>query len=181
MSDYDALNIKTESLKEAEDLIFKHNERIAALDRHRIPHNMGDIDMDAWAERFDAVIDNNELVQNVNGHERRAVAYSPGYGAGWSTWNSDIISPVDARNNLFVLTVKECYDTVSSGVLSGVKEEVEDLFYLTHPEIDEEENYVSLHGLDKTFIEWIDRSRKFIIDEYDGYESLSFADEINWF
>lgn len=170
------------------------NARIDALDHYHIPHDsMGNIDMDEWASRFDAVIDSNELIKTIDGEQFRAVSTSSGYGDGWSTWNKGLISPVDARNNLFILTVKEIFKSLPEGSIQKVsEEELERLFFLTHPDIDSEENYVFLHGItrgvcvewinrDKKFIvEWGDRNSNFIVDKFSGAESIIFSDEIEW-
>lgn len=162
------------------------NNRIAVLNRFCVPHDgKGNIDMDEWADRFDTVIENNELVRNINGKKRRAVSISSDYGAGWSTLNEGFISPVDARNNLFVLTAKELYKHASIRMISIIDQarEIKDLFYATHPDINREGLNVTVTPgvLQEVSIEWIDCDRKFIVDEYDGFESLTFADEIKWF
>ena len=85
-----------------------------------------------------------------------AVAVSYGYGAGWSTWND--IDPMDGRfNQLF---------------LDGKIKEIE--------RICEEEELGYAGGAADVSIEWIPVGIKFVIEEYDGAESLCEIDDYNW-
>lgn len=85
-----------------------------------------------------------------------AVAVSVGYGAGWSTWND--IDPMDARfNQLF---------------LGGKVDEV--------VRICEEENLGYAGGASQVRIEWVPVGTQFVIDEYDGAESLMTIDDYDW-
>ena len=85
-----------------------------------------------------------------------AVAVSGGYGAGWSTWNE--VSPMDARfNQLF---------------LDGKFEEAVELC-----------NKLDLGyagGVDSVYIEWVPVGTRFVINEYDGAESLQTIDDFHW-
>ena len=85
-----------------------------------------------------------------------AVAVSYGFGAGWSTWND--ISPMDARfNQLF---------------LDGKVDEVS--------RICDEEDLGYAGGAEDVVIEWVPVGTKFVINEYDGSESLETIDEFRW-
>lgn len=85
-----------------------------------------------------------------------AVAVSYGYGAGWSTWND--IDPMDARfNQLF---------------LDGKIDEVR--------RICDEEDLGYAGGAADVEIEWIPVGTKFVIEEYDGSESLMAVEEYDW-
>ena len=82
-----------------------------------------------------------------------AVAVSPGYGAGWSTWND--IDPRDARlNQLF---------------LDGNVDEVQ--------RICDEEGLGYAGGARDVEIFWVPEGTQFRIDEYDGSESLVTTDD----
>lgn len=79
-----------------------------------------------------------------------AVIVSPGFGAGWSTWADDESVAVFAPD-------------VVAWIEAG------------KPEIDVGEKfgkYGYLGGLGDAEIEWIPKGSRFIIDEYDGSESL---------
>ena len=85
-----------------------------------------------------------------------AVAVSGGYGAGWSTWND--ISPTDARfNQLF---------------LDGEFDEV--------IRICDEEGLGYAGGARDVRIVWVPVETRFVIDEYDGSESLMTIDDYEW-
>jgi len=85
-----------------------------------------------------------------------AVAVSYGFGAGWSTWNG--INPMDARFNTLFL----------NGEIGEIKKicEAEDLGYAG--------------GAEDVSIEWIPVGTKFVIEEYDGAESLMEIQEYDW-
>ena len=85
-----------------------------------------------------------------------AVAVSYGYGAGWSTWNG--INPMDARFNTLFL----------NGEIDEIKK------------ICEEEDLGYAGGAEDVTIEWIPVGIKFVIEEYDGAESINEIDDYNW-
>jgi hypothetical protein len=92
---------------------------------------------------------------------RVAVLYSPGYGAGWSTWNPDhpemIFDPglVDL-------------------VLAGNEEKI--LAYVTLRWT----GAVVRSGVDDLEIEWVPEGVEFVIEEYDGAETIVFKNEVKW-
>ena len=59
------------------------------IQEKNIPLQDGKVDVDAWAESLGYRVENDQLMDG----DFRAVAISPGYGAGWSTWND--FSPLD--------------------------------------------------------------------------------------
>ena len=85
-----------------------------------------------------------------------AVAVSPGFGAGWSTWNE--VDPMDARFNQLFLDGK----------------------YLEADRLCEELELGYSGGAHDVIIKWVPQFTKFIINEYDGSESIQFIHEINW-
>jgi hypothetical protein len=93
----------------------------------------------------------NEKIVNEKGEV--AVAISPEYGAGWSTWEG--VSPFDPEFNLLII--------------EGKIEEAKSLA-----------NEMGIHsgGLDGIKIEWIPKNTEFIIDEYDGAESIKPIKEL---
>lgn len=84
-----------------------------------------------------------------------AVIVSPGFGAGWSTWNSKygekiVFDPVLAQMIL---------DEKGSEELNAYAE-------ITYPDV-----YAG--GLSEAVVEWVPVGERFTIDEYDGSESLT--------
>ena len=88
-----------------------------------------------------------------------AVAVSPGYGAGWSTWNDpEDINPMDRRFNELILNgdMDELKETCEKERLQGC-------------------------GLKQTVIEWVEPNTDFVIEEYDGFETIKYRDKTNWY
>ena len=125
---------------------------------------------------------------------RFAVLYSPGYGAGWSTWadNDDMMlySPIvvalklffddildddiedKIRNLLLDLKVKfEKFDTPSNVFISLLMK-----IYHGLPL----NSYFCTLGYRDLTTEFLDPGTRFIIEEYDGSESIKFDYSINW-
>jgi hypothetical protein len=89
-----------------------------------------------------------------------AVLYSPGYGAGWSTWN------------------QECPELLfDPGIVSLLEEERFDELH-TYLAI----KYPKLYdgGLEDLTIEWIPQGTLFRINEYDGNETIELKEDQSW-
>lgn len=91
-----------------------------------------------------------------------AVLYSPGYGAGWSTWNNEYSDELMFDPGLV--------DLIESG---AEIEKVEAYATLKWPDI-------YLGGLDGLTIEWVPQGTAFRVQEYDGAESIEIRDNIAW-
>lgn len=87
------------------------------------------------------------------------VLVSPGYGGGFSTWGAPEEAIFDpalielVENEKWQDAINYCENTRPDGYSGGVTD---------------------------LNVVWIKEGRKFIIDEYDGAESLMFEDKINW-
>lgn len=100
-------------------------------------------------------------IEKVIRNGKVAIAISRGFGAGWTTWNSDI-SPFEPK------------------VIKMIEEERQE-------EITEEWCKDNL-GIDNVYcggasdleIEWVDLGDKFSINEYDGSESLYISSELSY-
>jgi hypothetical protein len=82
-------------------------------------------------------------------HGRVAVIWSPGFGAGWSTWNA----------------AADCFDPILVEWIRGGK--------VGEPPLDhygEETPYYG--GLKSAEIYWVPKGTRFEITEYDGSESI---------
>jgi len=91
-----------------------------------------------------------------------AVLYSPGFGAGWSTWaSSDIREQILFDPGLVDLVENEKW------------EEAQAYATLKYPEF-----YAG--GLEDLQIKWIPQGTQFQITEHDGYESIETRDSIDW-
>jgi len=91
---------------------------------------------------------------------RVAVLYSPDYGAGWYTWNTEhpdmMFDP-----------------TVVNYVLEGKVDQIKAYAALKWPDA-----YIG--GLDDLKIEWLPEGTAFRINEYDGNESIEVKEDLNW-
>ncbi len=89
-----------------------------------------------------------------------AVLYSPGYGAGWFTWNT-------SRPEIL-------FDPAIVELVEQEKwEELQAFVVLKYPDI-----YVG--GLEDLQIEWMPEGTQFQVNEYDGSESIEKRDSVNW-
>lgn len=87
-----------------------------------------------------------------------AVLVSPGYGAGWSTWNSE------CREVL-------CFEAeIVEAVLSGDNKAAESIAARLCPN-------AYLGGASDLCVEWVTKGEAFEIVEYDGSESLNIIGE----
>lgn len=91
------------------------------------------------------------------------VLYSPGFGAGWSTW-------ANSEHRDFMLFDSRLVNALEAGTLTEKMAEkfLKDEF---GPEA-----YSYLGGISDLKIEWIDKGSSFDVQEYDGAESIEFPD-----
>ena len=92
-----------------------------------------------------------------------AVVYSPGYGAGWSTWVDDEIAE------------KICMDAdVVQCVIDGDNDKAASVAVEKYGEF-----YTG--GSDDLRVAWIDKGSAFEIQEYDGNESIRIIGDVSFF
>lgn len=99
----------------------------------------------------------SDKVERLNKDGKVAVLVSHGYGAGWSTWNTELgeAAVFDAD--------------IARAVLSGDKESVDATARKKYPE--------ACHlGVDGLRVEWVDEGDRIEITEYDGFEGLRILD-----
>jgi len=91
-----------------------------------------------------------------------AVLYSPGYGAGWSTWaDKDIQEEIVFDPAIVELVEKERWEELAAFVA------------LKYPGL-----YTG--GLRDLSIRWITQGSQFQITDYDGNESIELRDQVDW-
>ena len=88
-----------------------------------------------------------------------AVLYSPGFGAGWSTW-------CGSEHAYKMCVDKELAEAVDAGD------------YEKAAEIAERKYDAYTGGAYKLKIEWVKEGSAFMIEEYDGSESIIFSDDM---
>ena len=90
-----------------------------------------------------------------------AVLVSPGFGAGWSTWNTEyeelLFDP-----GIVDLVEKKNWQELGTYVT------------LKYPDIYQ-------GGMENLEIQWVPQGAQFVIEEYDGAESLKLKDDIIWY
>lgn len=101
-----------------------------------------------------------------------AVLYSPGFGAGWSTWSLE-------RSNdlLFEPTVVALVEDRDEGRITN-----EQLVELVESYCIKQygEHAVYCGGVDDLVIYWVPEGTLFKINEYDGSESIEFKEGEQW-
>lgn len=96
-----------------------------------------------------------------------AVLYSPGYGAGWSTWAHGLDD--------WAVFAPEVVEWVEQGKPGGT-DQLEEIVKSVHGD-----KYAYCGGGMDLEIEWIPAGTQFKIDEYDGAESVSTFCEIKFY
>lgn len=100
------------------------------------------------------------MIQKLNEDGKVAVLYSPGFGAGWYTWNYD--------------TPEILFDPA---IVKFVEKEqfAELITYVTlkYPGI-----YTG--GMEDLQVMWIPEGTMFKVNEYDGNESIELKENDNW-
>jgi hypothetical protein len=99
-------------------------------------------------------------MQKLSKDGKVAVLYSPGFGAGWSTWNQEY-PEIMFDPNIVKFVEKEEWDKCKAYV------------ELKYPDI-----YAG--GLQDLQVEWIPEGTLFRVHEYDGSESIEIKEELNW-
>ena len=94
-----------------------------------------------------------------------AILYSPGYGAGWSSWN-------DEKFKEFLLHDEKLVELVET----DQRDKIEDYVKSVYPD----ETYVCVLGAEDLKIEWVRKGTRFRIEEYDGYESIVYNYDDYW-
>lgn len=86
------------------------------------------------------------------------IIYSPGFGAGWSTWG--------------------CAEMALDQELAHAIENLDNSTVIEIANKNWPESYKG--GLGDCVVEWVDEGTMFQIDEYDGSESINFASTFEW-
>lgn len=103
----------------------------------------------------------NDMVEKLERDGKVAVLYSPGFGAGWSSWNTDIAEELVFDKDLILALER------------GGPDEVEKVAIEKY----EEDHYFSCYQLK---IEWITKGVSFYIQEYDGSERIVYPSDALW-
>ena len=104
-----------------------------------------------------------------NEHGQVAVLYSPGFGAGWTTWCSDrtLHDPMTFDSRLVDLVLAGRQDQITHVYL-------EEIWGITS------DDYIYMGGVHDLEVAWLDPGTAFEINEYDGSESISQRGQVDW-
>lgn len=97
-----------------------------------------------------------------------AVCYSPGYGAGWSSWADD-----ELQETLIF------HPAIVNMVLEGKQGLINDKWLVDN--FGEEYDYVCTVDVENLTIEWVPQGSLVRINEYDGFESVEIYNNNNYF
>lgn len=94
-----------------------------------------------------------------------AVLYSPGYGSGWYTWNTEYPQ---------ILYDPKIVEWVEAGKPQDQLDLIKAYMESTYPDTYIGSNLIQLE------IEWMSVGTQFQVHEYDGSESIKYASEQKW-
>ena len=97
------------------------------------------------------------------------VLISPGYGAGWSTWNHDVdpkVMMMDAR----IIKAWQAGRLTEGNVFEVLKE----------LGIIDDDDYVYGGGVSSLTLQWVPIGQEFRVVENDGFEYVQEKEEIDW-
>jgi hypothetical protein len=103
------------------------------------------------------------LAERVVRNGRVAVLYSPGFGAGWSTWGDSSLR----ERLLFDPEVVAWVEGGKKGPLPDLESKYGDEYFYDG-------------GASELMIRWVPLGVRFRIHEYDGSESVVLFDEDDW-
>jgi hypothetical protein len=107
------------------------------------------------------------MIEKLIRHGRVAVLYSPGYGAGWSTWCHE-----DEQMRLSMLFDPQIADIRDRGDPDW-PEKAQAIVLVKYAEV-----YTG--GLKDLEVLWVPVGTQFRVLEYDGHESIEISSEITW-
>lgn len=93
-----------------------------------------------------------------------AVLISPGFGAGWSTWNRDYPD---------IMFDPQIVDLVLNYHGDDVQSRIEAICEIKYPDC-------YLGGMEDLIVVWLEPGERFIVNEYDGSESITREKDMSW-
>lgn len=97
-----------------------------------------------------------------------AVCYSPGYGAGWSSWAED-----ELQETLMF------HPAIVNMILEGKQHLIDEQWLIEN--LGEEYEYIYAGDVKTLTIEWVPQGSLVRINEYDGFESVEVYNTDNYF
>ena len=116
-----------------------------------------------------------EAFEMINNPDTTAIAYSPGYGAGFSSWNENI-KPHDPKLITAILEWGMIEDIQEDEIIVDIDKE-----FLTRA-VEEAGQWTKdfYGGCEVIHIAFLPKGTVFRISEYDGYEGIEILDRSNF-
>ena len=119
--------------------------------------------------------------ENAKGEKLTVILYSPGFGAGWGTWNNIEVAYDERLIEWLINNVDESeFKEALSHVSANDTIEISELF-----DRDAFENFVETlypnsyyGGLRDLTVYFAPTGKRLLIEEYDGSESINFLDDL---
>ena len=120
----------------------------------------------------------DKVERYINEEGKVGVLISGGYGAGWSTWAND-------KDREFLLFDRGLVELVFEK--EAAYESRDDEWQKIDKSFDDVAEYLHANNRDiytggwaGVYVKWMDPGTEFIVEEYDGSESLRYRDKENW-
>ena len=111
-----------------------------------------------------------KMYKTVKGVECVGVLFSYDYGAGWYSWNPEV---VDCLFDAEIVHIVEAYSGKAKVIPQNVVTEIVTMALRKWPD-----GY--WEGASGLCVDWIPVGTKFTVNEYDGAESIETIDDIHW-
>jgi hypothetical protein len=105
-------------------------------------------------------------MEKVIRDDKVAVLYSPDFGAGWYSWHG-------IEELLYHPKIVELVE-------NNQREKITKAFIAELLGIIDEDNMPYIGGAEDLTIKWLPVGTQFIIDEYDGSESITLKETLQW-
>jgi hypothetical protein len=131
------------------------------------------------AERKLFFIEKDYIMEKVIENGQVAVIYSPGFGAGWYTWNEGRFPELNDGTALLFdpILVDLVKQKQANQFDEGARNEIENQIVARAEQLCPEGYF---GGVEDLVIEWMPIGTEFEVDEYDGSESISYKEHSNW-
>ena len=125
----------------------------------------------------------SKVERYINEDGKVGVLISGGYGAGWSTW-------ADSKDREFFLFDRGLVKLALEKEASWISQD-NPVIEMNNEELEnhlkEAAKFDPFNGIDSytggwagVYVKWMDQGTEFIVEEYDGSESLRYRDNEDW-
>ena len=118
----------------------------------------------------------NKVERYINEDGKVGVLISGGFGAGWSTWADHVERKFflfDRGLVALALDKESAYENKNQALIDKNFVDVEEYLHANNC-------YSFTGGWAGVYVKWMDPGTEFIVEEYDGSESLRYRNNENW-